>query len=230
MRFAGFAGLLEIGPGPGALTSVLSTSVDRMIALEVDRRMIAALAESAPSADVRLADALVTDLSAVLAELPSPRGIVSNLPYYITGPLMTRIAEASKSWDKSVLMIQKEVAARILAPPGDSDRGSLSVYLQSQFAIEKVCDVPPGAFLPPPKVDSTVLSLTPLGVAYDESFFAFVRAGFKQPRKTLANNLVATGLKREEVEARLSHAGLDERIRPHMLSLQQWENISRKVR
>jgi 16S rRNA (adenine1518-N6/adenine1519-N6)-dimethyltransferase len=227
LRLDGCSGLLEIGPGPGALTSVLSSRCEKMIALEVDRRMISALRESAPAADVRLADALTTDLSAVLAELPSPRGVVSNLPYYITGPLVARIAEASASWDKAVLMMQKEVAARILAPAGDGDRGSLSVYLQAKFAIEKVVDVPPGAFLPPPKVDSMVLEFKPLSVAYDDRLFAFVRAGFKQPRKTLANNLLAMGLDREEIHSRLSAAALDERVRPHMLTLEDWLAIAK---
>lgn len=226
--FAGFSGLLEIGPGPGVLTSALSADRERMIALEVDRRMVPALAESAPQAEIRIADALETDLSKILAELPPPRGVVSNLPYYITGPLMTRIAEAAPSWDKAVLMMQKEVAERIIAPPGDSDRGSLSVYLQSQFAIEKVCDVPPGAFLPPPKVDSVVLEFVPLRSTFEPAFFEFVRAGFKQPRKTLANNLVAIGLGRDEIAERLSKAGLDERVRPHMLTLEQWHSVAKR--
>jgi 16S rRNA (adenine1518-N6/adenine1519-N6)-dimethyltransferase len=227
MRLAGCRGLLEIGPGPGVLTAALSEQCLKMIALEVDPKMAKALAESAPKAEIRLADALKTDLLETLAELPEPRGVVSNLPYYITGPLVARIAEVSANWDIAVLMMQKEVAARIVAPPGDSDRGSLSVFLQSQFSIEKVIDVPPGAFLPPPKVDSTVLEFKPLGAAMDESFYAFVRAGFKQPRKTLANNLVAMGRKREEVESRLTRAGLDERVRPHALTLEQWMEMAK---
>lgn len=228
LRFAGFPGLLEIGPGPGVLTSALSEGCERMIALEVDRRMVPALAASSPQAEIRIADALETDISKVLAELPAPRGVVSNLPYYITGPLMTRIAEAAPFWDKAVLMMQKEVAERIIAPPGDADRGSLSVYLQSQFAIERVCDVPPTAFLPPPKVDSMVLEFVPLRATFEPAFFEFVRAGFKQPRKTLANNLVAMGLNREEIGLRLENAGLDERIRPHMLSLEEWQSVAQR--
>jgi 16S rRNA (adenine1518-N6/adenine1519-N6)-dimethyltransferase len=225
-RVASCRGLLEIGPGPGVLTAALSEQCEKMIALEVDTKMAKALAESAPKAEIRLADALKTNLLETVAELPEPRGVVSNLPYYITAPLVARIAEASSKWDIAVLMMQKEVAARIVAPPGDSDRGSLSVFLQSQFSIEKVCDVPPGAFLPPPKVDSTVLEFRPLRVAMDDSFYAFVRAGFKQPRKTLANNLVAMGLSRAEIESRLSNAVLDERVRPHALTLEQWKEIA----
>lgn len=224
-RFDGFSSLLEIGPGPGALTSVLSIG-RRMVALEVDSRMVGVLAESAPSADVRLADALETDLAPILEALPKPRGVVSNLPYYITGPLLTRIAEASAHWDKAVLMMQKEVANRILAQPGNSDRGSLSVYLQSQFVISLVANVPPGAFVPPPKVDSAVLEFVPLGGSFEPAFFEFVRSGFKQPRKTLVNNLRSFGLLPEV----LSDVGLDERVRPHELTLDQWLGVFGKVR
>jgi 16S rRNA (adenine1518-N6/adenine1519-N6)-dimethyltransferase len=226
LRLAECKGLLEIGPGPGVLTAALSEQCEKMIALEVDPKMGRALAESAPRADVRLADALKTDLFKTLSELPMPRGVVSNLPYYITGPLVARIAEASTDWDIAVLMMQREVAARIVAPAGDADRGSLSVFLQSQFRIEKVADVPPSAFLPPPKVDSTVLEFRPLGVTMDDAFYAFVRAGFKQPRKTLANNLLAVGLARDEIESRLKAAGLEARVRPHALTLEQWRSIA----
>jgi len=196
-----------------------------MIALEVDSRMAAALAESAPRAEVRFVDALKSDLAAILVELPRPRGVVSNLPYYITGPLLTRVAEVWRSWDKAVLMMQREVADRILAEPGNSDRGSLSVYLQAQFSIIKVRDVPPDAFLPAPKVSSTVLEFVPLGISIEPAFFDFVRSGFKQPRKTLANNLFAAGRSRALVAEALRIAGLDDRIRPHMLSFEQWKTL-----
>ena len=224
-RLEAIPGLLEIGPGPGVLTSPLSERCHRMVALEIDRRMVAALAESAPRADIRLEDALLVDLMEILAELPSPRAVVSNLPYFITGPLVAKIAEARSTWDKAVLMMQKEVADRIVAGPGNSDRGSLSVYLQALFSIERVCDVPPEAFLPPPKVSSTVLEFVPLVADYPAEFFDFVRAGFKQPRKTLANNLQAL-LPRDEILRRLEAAGLDERIRPHMLTQDQWISVS----
>ena len=220
LRFDGFEGLLEIGPGPGVLTSALSVNVQRFIALELDPRMQAALRESAPSAEVRLVDALQSDLAAILSELPQPRGVVSNLPYYITGALLTHIAEARSAWDKAVLMMQREVAIRILAKAGSSERGSLSVYLQSQFEIEKVIDVPPGAFVPPPKVDSVVLEFRPKATEFPPSFFAFVRGGFRQPRKTLANNLAAMGIANPQAE--LARANLDGKVRPHMLTLEEW--------
>jgi len=224
-RCMGCAGVLEIGPGPGVLTSPLSLFA-RVVALEVDDAMIEALRESAPDADVRRVDALKADLSAVLSELPAPRAVVSNLPYYITGPLLTAISGARRSFDRAVLMMQKEVGARVVATAGSSERGSLSVFLQAQFSISKVLDVPAGAFFPPPKVDSIVLEFVPLDAHPGEELLTFVRTGFTQPRKTLANNL-ATGLgvPREAVHGWLAAAALPERVRAQELDLEAWERL-----
>lgn len=226
---SGMAGVLEIGPGPGILTGALSEHF-QVIALELDERMISALAESAPTAEVRLVDALTTDLDAILSELPEPRAVVSNLPYYITGALLTRIAEAWRHWDRAVLMMQKEVGERIMAQPGNSDRGSLSVYLESRFDIARVCSVPPGAFIPPPKVDSSVLLFTPKGSEPSRVQDRIVRAGFTQPRKTLLNNLLGgLGVPREVLEKALKASELDPRIRPHMMTLAEWSRVSNEL-
>jgi 16S rRNA (adenine1518-N6/adenine1519-N6)-dimethyltransferase len=223
------AGVLEIGPGPGVLTRPFSL-VSSVLALEVDDRMIEALSESAPAARVLKQDALTADLPSLLRELPSPRAVVSNLPYYITGPLLTAIAGARSEFSKAVLMMQKEVAARILAPPGNSDRGSLSVFLQAQFEIKKVASVPPGAFLPPPKVESAVLLFTPLPENDDPALFDFVRVGFTQPRKTLANNLsVGLGKSREEVTDAMTAIGLDVRVRPQVLTVDHWRSLRKAL-
>src|SRR5579871_5760124 len=154
-RVRSVKGVLEIGPGPGVLTGPMS-EIAEVTALEIDPRMIELLKDSAPKAQVLQIDALKGDLSEVLAGLPTPRAVVSNLPYYITGPLLTKISEARGRFQVAVLMMQREVADRVVAEAGNSNRGSLSVYLQSQFNIELVKRVPAGAFLPPPKVDSTV--------------------------------------------------------------------------
>ncbi len=222
----GINGLLEIGPGPGVLTAPLSARTERMVALELDPRMVAALMESAPAADVRQADALQTDICAILKELPEPRGVVSNLPYYITAPLLTRISEARGHFGKAVLMMQKEVAQRVLAGPGNSDRGSLSVYLQACFSLRKLADAPAEAFLPPPKVDSTVLELVPTAEDDDPALFRLVRGGFTQPRKTLANNLSSSlSLPREQVLRAIGEAGLGEKARPADLTLENWRTL-----
>jgi 16S rRNA (adenine1518-N6/adenine1519-N6)-dimethyltransferase len=223
----GCAGVLEIGPGPGVLTGPLSRSVERTIAIELDPKMGALLAESAPSADVRAVDALKANLGATLDELPEPRAVVSNLPYYITGPLLTRIAEVRAHFQVAVLMMQKEVAQRVTARAPDSDRGSLSVFLQAQFEIGLVRQVPAGAFLPPPKVDSTVLRFRPREVEYPPEFFRMIRVGFAQPRKTLANNLVAGyRVEREVAISWLTEVGIEERVRPAVLEVDQWARLA----
>lgn len=225
----GCASVLEIGPGPGVLTSPLSV-LGPVIALEVDERMISALAESAPSADVRQIDALKANLPALLSELPEPRALVSNMPYYITGPLLGVIGAASAHYSKAILMMQKEVGVRVMAPPGSRDRGSISVYLQAKFAISKVCDAPKGAFMPPPKVDSIVLEFVPVADPPPNELFKFVRSCFGQPRKTLANNMIS-GLKvtREQASGTIAAVGLKELVRPQELNQQEWIRLKSAI-
>lgn len=226
------SGVLEIGPGPGVLTSRLSAAAQKMIALEVDERMISALRESAPSADVRKEDALEADLSSLLGELPESRAVVSNLPYYITGPLITRIAEAKAFYSIAVLMMQKEVADRVVAKPKTSARGSLSAYLQLQFEVKSIANAPAGAFMPPPKVDSAVLSFVPRrGLDLPDGLFKLIRFGFGQPRKTLANNLVAGyHVERAVALSWISEAELGELARPQELSNEEWVKLAGVVR
>lgn len=220
-------GVLEIGPGPGVLTGPLSEAVERVVAIELDSTMPRLLADSAPRAEVFRDDALKADLAALLADLPAPRAVVSNLPYYITGPLLGRIADARAGLDIAVLMMQREVADRILAGPGKRERGSLSVALQSQFEIARVANVPAGAFLPPPKVDSAVLRFVPRHDGLSDEALRLVRIGFAQPRKTLVNNLVA-GLRitRDEAVDHVEAVGLSETVRPAELTEAQWAKLS----
>lgn len=226
-RLNGVRGVLEIGPGPGVLTQMLTQVAEQVVAWEIDAAMPAVLAESAPAARVEQVDALKGDLLATLNAMPEPRAVVSNLPYYITGPLLTRIAEARAAYSVAVLMMQAEVARRVMAPAGHSDRGSLSVFIQVQFDVERVVNVPPGAFLPPPKVDSMVLAFRPRPLPVSESdapkLFRLIRFAFAQPRKTLANNLLAGyHLDRTMVEGWIESAGLDARIRAQALDESAW--------
>ncbi|MFZ4506892.1 MAG: 16S rRNA (adenine(1518)-N(6)/adenine(1519)-N(6))-dimethyltransferase RsmA [Fimbriimonas sp.] len=226
----GCVGLLEIGPGPGVLTAPLSARAERMIALEIDPRMEAALAESAPRAEVRRVDALKSDLSEILRELPEPRAIVSNLPYYITGPLLERIEAARGSFSKAVLMMQREVGTKILAEPGDRSRGSLSVNLQANFATRMVCLAPAGAFLPPPKVDSIVLEFVSRPTSFDPFLTRLVRMAFAQPRKTLLNNLLTGQFgERAQLEAILVEIGERPDIRPQFLTEQKWRELGARL-
>lgn len=199
--------------------------MERVTAVEVDQTILPVLNESAPAAQVIVADALKTDLAALLDELPKPRALVSNMPYNITGPLLTAFAACRDRWAVGVFMMQREVGVRVLAQAGNSDRGSLSVFLQAQFDISTVCPVPPGAFLPPPKVDSVVLRFVPslkVDLGRAPRFFEVVRRGFTQPRKTLLNNLGD----RPHWGPVIVSTGLVESIRPHQLTLAQWEEVA----
>ncbi len=226
----GFAGVLEIGPGPGVLTAGLSKRGIRVIALEIDPIAISALQETAPTAQIRTIDVLAADLIAVLDELPKPRAILSNMPYNITGPLLERIAGARHEFQRAVLMMQKEVAAKIMATPGTANYGALSVALQTQFSLRKIAAVPKSAFFPPPKVSSTVLELTPRFVDFKASgeaeFLSFVKKGFRQPRKTVANNL-AFSLQADRLTplAWLAESRYEANIRPHQIDLEGWRTL-----
>ena len=215
--------VLEIGPGPGILTRPLS-SITRVRAVEIDPKVLRALSNAAPQADVILGDALQLDLRPLLQEMEGPRALVSNIPYYITGPLLERFAAVRDLYEVAVLMIQKEVADRILAPAGHSDRGALSAALQLQFEIRRVASVPGDAFIPPPKVASTVISLIPRPRGADEEdLIKLVHRGFAQRRKTLLNNLlVGQQSNREMLESLLFDLGLPEGARAQDIAEEQW--------
>jgi len=217
----GAGGVLEIGPGKGILTAPLSARA-QLIALELDARMVGATQRAAPGAEVVEADVLQADLGHLLERLVHPRIVVSNLPYYITAAVVSRLCEVSTQFDAAVLMMQEEVAAKLMAPAGDSRRGSLSVAVQRHFAIETVTKVPPAAFKPPPKVESRVLRLDSKGVESNSGLEALVRRGFKQPRKTLANNLGD----KESIE----RAGLSSSVRPHQLREEDWVQLAELAR
>jgi 16S rRNA (adenine1518-N6/adenine1519-N6)-dimethyltransferase len=211
-------GVLEIGSGKGILTGPLSGRA-QTIALELDPRMAAATQRAAPKVEVVEADVLKADLEAILKRLDEPRAVVSNLPYYITAAVVSRLCAVSAHFETAVLMMQEEVAAKLLAPAGDARRGSLSVAVQWHFEIESVCKVPSAAVKPPPKVSSRVLRLRSKRIAVDEALEKIVREGFKQPRKTLANNLGD----RELIE----RAGLSPSVRPHQLREEDWDRLAR---
>lgn len=217
----GLAGILEVGPGPGVLTQRL-TQQATVTAIEIDPVSVSALSESAPDAKIVEGDALRLDWQELLAELPEPRGIVSNMPYHITGPLLERVTGATDVIDRAVLMMQKEVGSKIVAPPGDPEHGSLSAAMQLRFSIKKVTRVPKGSFLPPPKVDSVVLRFEPREHGIANSTFNLIRAAFRMPRKTLLNNLLAAGWSAEGAGQAMDRLQLARTIRPHQVPLDAW--------
>lgn len=225
-----YEGCLEIGPGPGILTTFLAQQATSMTAIEFDERMGPLLADSAPTCRVIHADALKVDLTEILTALPEPRVLVSNMPYYITGPLLAKFSDVRHLLSGLVLMMQKEVGDKIVAVPGDRERGSLSVNIQSQFKVERVVKAPGSCFMPPPKVDSVVLKLTPRSDVFPENFSKVVKAGFMQPRKTLLNNLAATFREeRANVLSLLTEHDIIETARAFELVEAQWVVLSESI-
>ena len=184
--------VIEIGAGRGALTESLLERADKVVAIELDPVLIHYLRQKFRDAfDAgRLilveSDILKTDLSQW-----GPAVIAGNLPYYITSPILERIFAASTSWKRAVILVQAEVAARIVAQPGCRDYGYLSVLVQAQARAERLFEVPRASFRPPPKVDSAVVGLEPIDAQIDDlqSFLKFAGNCFRYKRKTLRNNL-----------------------------------------
>lgn len=174
--------MIEIGPGEGALTRHLAPRADRVIAIELDAELAGHL--DVAGVEVVHADILATDLSQW-----GECAVAGNLPYYITSPIVEKILELGSLCRHAVLLVQKEVAERLAASPGSRDYGYLTVSVQSRAAVDVLFGVPRGAFRPPPKVDSSVVRLTPLGAAPPPAFLSFAGECFRMKRKTLRNNL-----------------------------------------
>jgi 16S rRNA (adenine1518-N6/adenine1519-N6)-dimethyltransferase len=240
--------VLEIGPGRGIMTSLLARRARRLIAVELDRVLAAQLRLKfgmTRNVEIIEADVLAIDFDSLFGpkpglsqpgiELkPEPVTVVGNLPYYITSDILLRLFEFSKYFDSIVIMVQKEVADRIAAEPGGRDYGMLSVTAQMYARVEKLFALPPGAFVPPPKVHSTVLRLTidpqqeKFGVAGD-GFIDFLRLSFGQKRKTLWNNLK---LKYDgaELKRALAEAKVKATARAETLSLEESAAVYRALR
>jgi 16S rRNA (adenine1518-N6/adenine1519-N6)-dimethyltransferase len=200
--------VVEIGPGHGALTRHLLDRADRVIAVEIDAALALDLSNRMPAPPrftVLLDDVLKTDLGQW-----GPAVVAGNLPYYITSPILERIAAMGARMRRAVLLVQREVAARITAAPGSRDYGFLSVRTQFYAEPALLFPVPPGAFLPPPEVDSAAVRLLPRPEGFwgvpAPDFLRFAGQCFRQKRKTLRNNL-AGAYPRDAVEAQ-PEAGL----------------------
>jgi 16S rRNA (adenine1518-N6/adenine1519-N6)-dimethyltransferase len=214
---------LEIGPGPGALTLRLAPRVAHLTAVEIDARMIAALTPKLPPNVTLIAgDILDTDLSK-----PGGLRVAGNLPYNVSSPILFRLIRAwrdRRAFLDATLMVQREVADRIVAAPGGRDYGVLSILVQLHADVSVVLALPPGAFRPPPAVRSSVIHLRfrPPAVALSDEpgFEAMVRSMFTQRRKTLANALGAYARgKGQDAPGVLSRAGIDPKRRPETLQL-----------
>ncbi len=219
--------VVEIGPGRGAITGALAARAKHVLAVEFDGTLAAALRERfAPERVTVIAqDVLGFDFAAVASKAGERLAVAGNLPYYITSPILLKLAACHAALETAVLMVQREVADRVSAAPGSRDYGLLSVTAQIHGPVERLFTLPPEAFSPPPEVHSTVFrwrfasQFVELGVE-KEAFLAFVRHAFAQKRKTLANNLRAAGVAPEAAVTAMERAGLDSRVRAETLPIE----------
>ncbi len=193
--------VIEIGPGHGAITSILAGRARRLICVELDRALAAELRfrfRNDPHVEIVEADVLETDLSALVAAGEQAL-VVGNLPYYITSGILLHLFRYSSVLELAAVMMQREVADRVAALPGTREFGLLSATTQMHAEVNALFTLPPESFQPPPEVYSTVVRMrfaprfTELGIDEPGSFDAFLRQCFQQKRKTLANNLRAAG-------------------------------------
>jgi len=230
--------VVEIGPGQGAITHELTGKAGKLIAVEYDRELAAGLSamfsqkSSSPQAAeknglvaIENVDVLSFDFAAVSTAASEKLIVVGNLPYYITSPILMKLAENSTVLDRAVLMVQREVADRVAAPPGSRDYGLLSVMVQLNGPVEALFTLPPSAFSPPPEVHSTVFrwKFAPQFEALNVdriSFPAFLRQVFALKRKTLANNLRAAGFSAGSISGALTASGIDAKARAEALPVE----------
>lgn len=239
--------VLEIGPGPGTLTGLLAKRAGRLIAIEVDRVLAAQLSMAyalVPTVEVIQADILTVNFDTLFAPRPGTMRpgiqrapervhVVGNLPYYITSDILLHLFAFEQHFDRAVIMVQREVADRLVAKPGGSEYGLLSATAQLYARVEKLFDLPPAAFNPPPKVHSAVIRLTmepkarELGVSAAE-MVAFFKLAFAQKRKTLGNNLKAR-YSNAELKSALGETKIQSSVRAEALSLEKMASLARAL-
>ena len=228
---------VEIGPGTGALTSTLVERAGHVVAVEFDNKLAPLLHEhfsAFPNFKLVMADALETDFRREILPARSAR-LVANLPYNISTAILQHLIAQRACLAEMVLMLQKEVVERVLAPAGTTDRGFISVLVEAYCETEKLFDVGPGAFRPPPKVWSSVMRLRPrmnAEIADEKLLWETVSAGFAQKRKTILNNLRhASGRLREVLQRNggasivLCKAEVELNRRAETLTLDEWKRI-----
>jgi 16S rRNA (adenine1518-N6/adenine1519-N6)-dimethyltransferase len=220
--------VVEIGPGRGAITATLAARAGHVLAVELDRELAARLRAEFPAERVTVVEQDVLQFDFAAASLIAGQRllVVGNLPYGITSQILLKLAASHAALDRAVLMVQREVADRVVAQPGSRDYGLLSVTVQMHGPAERLFTLPPSAFSPPPDVHSTVFRwrfaprFEALGLE-EVSFLRLVRKCFAQKRKTLANNLRAAGVAPAEVAAALTLAGIAAQARGEEATVEQ---------
>lgn len=234
--------VIEIGPGIGSLTQILAEHAKKVIAIEIDKKLIPILNETLTDYDnisIINADILKVDLKKIINEENDgrPVKIVANLPYYITTPIIMGIFENDIPVENITVMVQKEVADRMQSSPGTKDYGALSLAVQYYSEPTIVTQVGPNCFIPTPKVGSSVICLkkyvtSPISVKDEALMFKLIRAAFNQRRKTLLNsisNQEALNVTKEEVSQALFSMDIDSRIRGEALTLQQFAELTNTI-
>jgi len=230
--------IVEVGPGQGVLTYPLAERAGRVVAVEKDPGAVSSLSKN-PRANLEVleADILDVDLRALVS---AGRGegatvkLVGNLPYSISTPLLLKALEERSAFDRAAFLVQKEVAEKVCARPGGKAYGPLSIRLQGQFAARIEFAVKPGAFVPPPRVDSAFITLVKLraGLVSGEEepeFGRFLRGSFLERRRTLRNNLCARRYSPARIDSALAAAGLDRTIRPEAVPIQAFIALFRML-
>lgn len=222
--------VVEIGAGRGALTEMLLKKAGNVFAIELDRDLIPVLRErfgTLPNFELVAADALSVDFSIFAGKERKPK-LVANLPYNISTAILQRLIEYRFVFSEMILMFQREVAHRISARPGNSERGSLTVLVEAAFSVEKLFDVSPKAFIPEPKVVSAIVKLYPRAseVRNEEAFRKLVAACFAKKRKTIGNNLKTAFADWRQV---LDTAAIDANRRAETLTMDEWLRLHEAI-
>lgn len=224
--------VLEVGPGIGTLTQGLAESKAKVVAVELDTRLLPVLATTLEGYDnVRVVHGDILKVN-IMEEVGAPEfKVCANLPYYITTPIIFALLEKRLPMERLVAMVQKEVAERMAAQPGGKDYGALSVAIQYYTEPEIAFIVPPTSFIPAPAVDSAVIvckrrSKPPVEVCDEALFFRVVKAAFSLRRKMLSNSLKNMGIKGEQVAKWLELAGVDGKRRAETLSLEDFAKLT----
>lgn len=229
--------VIEVGPGIGTLTRELASRSEKVMVVEIDKKLIPILGDTLSDFDnvtIVNEDIMKADIKDLIDKNldGGPVKLVANLPYYITTPIIMRFLEEDINVNDIVVMVQKEVAERMNANPGKKDFGALSVAVQFYCDTEIVAKVPRHLFVPQPNVDSIVIALRvrperKYKVEDEDLFFKIVKASFGQRRKTLLNSLTSMGiLDKTDISAVLSVAGIDEKRRGETLSLEEFARLS----
>ena len=228
--------VIEIGPGVGTLTAQLLNKAKKVVAIELDNDLIPILTQEIgdnPKFTLIHTDALKVNFNEVIGKEKSVK-LVANLPYYVTTPIIVKLLKEKYNFKSLTIMIQKEVAERMNAEPGNKDYGSLSLLVQYYCNTRIIRKVPPQCFIPRPKVDSIVIRLDRLEepkvkVENEKLFFEIIRSSFNMRRKTLWNGVKNIGLSKESLELAFKEANVDPKRRGETLTINEFAILSDKI-